>query len=313
MKILSRQQIERLLSVPGMLKAIEEGFIAYSRGETVIPPVASLHFEHPPGDCHIKYGYAKKGKYYVVKIASGFYDNPKQGFPSGNGLMLLFDKENGIPLCLLQDEGYLTDMRTAAAGCIAAKYLAPKNVSCVGIIGTGAQALYQLKLLSFATSCRKALVWGRDASKAKTLISHSDLSEWSCEIATSIDQLAAECNLIVTTTASSHPLLWAHQIRPGTHITAMGADDVGKQELDPKIFAKAHKVIVDSRSQCALFGDSSHAVKASLIREEQLIELGDAIRDSKLRRTGESEITLADLTGVAVQDLQIAATVFEST
>ena len=237
---------------------------------------------------------------------------PKQGLPSGNGLMLLFDKETGIPLCLLQDEGYLTDMRTAAAGCIAAKYLAPKNVSCVGIIGTGAQALYQLKLLSFATSCRKALVWGRDASKTKKLIAHPDLSEWSCEIATSIDQLASECNLIVTTTSSSHPLLWAHQIRPGTHITAMGADDVGKQELDPKIFVKAGKVIVDSRSQCALFGDSSHAVKANLIREEQLIELGDAIRDSKLRRTGESEITIADLTGVAIQDLQIAATVFES-
>jgi ornithine cyclodeaminase len=312
MKILSRQQIEKLLSIPDMLKAIEEGFIAYSQGETVIPPVVTLHFEHPPGDCHIKYGYAKQGKYYVVKIASGFNDNPKRGIPSGNGLMLLFDKETGNPLCLLQDEGYLTDMRTAAAGCIAAKYLAPKNVSCVGIVGTGAQALYQLKLLPFSISCRKALIWGRDASKAKKLVAHPDLSEWNCEVANSLDQLTTQCNLIVTTTASNHPLLWAHQIQPGTHITAMGADDAGKQELDPKIFAKAHKVIVDSRSQCVLFGDSSYAVKAGLIREEQLIELGNAIRDSKLRRTEESEITVADLTGVAIQDLQIAAAVFES-
>lgn len=312
MKILSKEQIVKLLSIPDMLEAIEQGFIAYSQGETVIPPVASLHFEHPPGDCHIKYGYAKKGKYYVVKIASGFYDNPKQGLPSGNGLMLLFDKETGTPLCLLQDEGYLTDMRTAAAGCIAAKYLAPKNVSCVGIIGTGAQAFYQLKLLSFATKCRKALIWGRDRSKAKKLTSHPDLHEWSCDIATSIDQLTAECNLIVTTTPSSRPLLWAHQIRPGTHITAMGADDVGKQELDPKIFANASKIIVDSRHQCALFSDVSHALKAGLIREGQLIELGNAILDNTLRRVSESEITVADLTGVAIQDLQIAAAVFEA-
>jgi ornithine cyclodeaminase len=313
MKILSREQIEKLISIPDVLEAIEQGFIAYSQEETVIPPIASLHFESPPGDCHIKYGYAKKGKYYVVKIASGFYDNPKQGLPSGNGLMLLFNKETGAPLCLLQDEGYLTDMRTAAAGCIAAKYLAPKNVSCVGVIGTGAQAFYQLKLLPFATKCRKALIWGRDRSKAEKLTSHPGLGEWSCDIANSIDQLTAKCNLIVTTTSSSQPLLLAHQIRPGTHITAIGADDVGKQELDPQIFVKANKIIVDSRSQCALFGDVSYTLKAGLIKEEQLIELGDVIQDTKFRRISESEITVADLTGVAIQDLQIAATVFETT
>src|SRR5689334_23216544 len=124
MKILSRQQIEKLLCFPDILEAIEQGFIAYSQGETVVPPVASLHFEYPPGDCHIKYGYTKKGKYYVVKIASGFHDNPKIGLPAGNGLMLLFNKSTGELLSVLLDEGYLTDIRTGAAGCIAAKYLA---------------------------------------------------------------------------------------------------------------------------------------------------------------------------------------------
>ncbi|MBU6383065.1 MAG: deaminase [Verrucomicrobia bacterium] len=312
MKILTRQQIEQLLSIPDTLEAVEQGFIAYSQGETVVPPVGSLHFEHPPGDCHIKYGYMKRGKYYVVKIASGFYHNPKHNLPSGNGLMLLFDKKTGAPLCLLQDQGYLTDIRTAAAGCIAAKYLAPKNVSCIGIIGTGAQAFYQLKLLSFATKCRKVLIWGRDRSKAEKLASHPDLSEWDCRIAPNVDQLAAECNLIVTTTSSSHPLLLAHQIRPGTHITAMGADDIGKQELDPQIFAKADKVVVDSRNQCVLLGDSSYAVKGGLIQEGQLIELGHVIQDPKMQRISESEITVADLTGIAIQDLQIAAAVFEA-
>lgn len=311
MKILTRKQIERVVSIPAILETVEQGFVAYSEGKTVIPPVAALHFEDPPGDCHIKYGYAKDGKYYVVKIASGFHDNPNLGLPAGNGLMLLFDKQTGVPLSILLDEGYLTDLRTAAAGCIAAKYLAPKNISCIGIVGTGAQAYFQLKLLSFVTKCRRVMIWGRDESKAKKLKDHPDLQEWEIEVAKDLAQLAADCNLIVTTTSSAKPLIFAHQIRPGTHITAVGADDVGKQELDPEIFAKADKVIVDSRSQCIELGDVSYAVKKGLIKKERLLELGEVIMNSSLGRTSESEITLADLTGVAIQDLQIAAVIFE--
>lgn len=311
MKILSRKQIEQVLSIPKVLEAIEQGFIAYSRGEAVIPPVGSLHFDSPPGECHIKYGYVKTGKYYVVKIASGFYDNPKHGLPSNNGLMLLFDKQNGNPVCALLDEGYLTDIRTAAAGYVAAKYLAPKAVSCVGIVGTGAQSYYQLKFLSFATGCRRAMIWGRDIEKAKKIAKHPDLSEWTFEIVQNLDQLTAECNLIVTTTTSSQPLIFADQIRPGTHITAVGADDIGKQEIDEKIFVKADKVIVDSRSQCSLFGDASYALKKGMIGLEKVVELGEVLANPSLGRTSESQITVCDLTGIAIQDLQIAQSVYQ--
>ena len=188
MKILTRKKIEEILSIPAILEAIEQGFAAYSRKEAVIPPVAALHFE-------------KNGKYYVVKIASGFHDNPKFGLPAGNGLMLLFDQQTGALLAVLLDEGYLTDIRTAAAGCIAAKYLAPKNVSCIGIVGTGGQAYYQLKLLSFATTCRRAMIWGRDRSKAEGLKNHPGLSEWKIEVAEDLERLAANCRLIVTTSS----------------------------------------------------------------------------------------------------------------
>lgn len=311
MKILTRKQIEQFVSIPLILEAMEQGFVSYSEGNTVIPPVAALHFENPSGDCHIKYGYEKEGKYYVVKVASGFHNNPKIGLPAGNGLMLLFNKQTGALLSLLLDEGYLTDLRTAAAGCIAAKYLAPKNITSIGIVGTGGQAYYQLKLLSFVTACRKVLIWGRDMSKAKKLKDHPDLQEWEIEVAKDLDQLTAGCNLIVTTTSSSKPILFAHQIRPGTHITAVGADDVGKQEIDSTIFAKADKVIVDSRSQCMEHGDAYYAVKNGLIKKERLIELGEVIIDGSLGRTSETEITLADLTGVAIQDLQIASTIYE--
>jgi ornithine cyclodeaminase len=310
MKILSRDQIEKTLSIPKVLKAIEEGFMLYSQGEAVIPPIGSLHFEYPPGDCHIKYGYSKRGKYYIVKIASGFYENPKHGLPSNNGLMLLFDKETGKPVCIFLDGGYLTDIRTAAAGYIAAKCLAPKTVRCVGMVGTGAQAYHQLKFLSSATRCRRALIWGRDIEKAKKLTKHPDLSEWTMGTVKDLEQLASECNLIVTTTASSHSLLLAEYVKPGTHITAIGADDIGKQELDEKIFIIADKIVVDSRNQCAAFGDVSYALKKGLIGMEKLIELGEVLSNPFLGRSSDTQITVCDLTGIAIQDLQIAETVF---
>jgi ornithine cyclodeaminase len=312
MKILTRHQIEKALLIPQALKAIEEGFIAYSRGETVIPPVASLHFDAPPGDCHIKYGYAKSGKYYVVKIASGFYENPQNGLPATNGLMLLFDKQTGKPVCTLLDEGLLTEVRTALASVAAAKCLAPKSTPCVGIVGTGGQAFYQLKFLPLATDCRRAMIWGRDHNKAKKLATHPELKGWTIEIATDLEHLTNACRLIVTTTASSHPLLHAAQIKPGTHITAVGADHEGKQELHEDIFQKADRVIVDSRSQCRLVGDASYALKKGLIAPEQLIELGEVLMTPALGRTSDDQITVCDLTGIAIQDLQIAQTVFEA-
>lgn len=312
MKILSRKDIENCVAIPEILEAIEQGFVAYSKKETVIPPVAALHFEDPPGECHIKYGYRKDGDHYVIKVSSGFGDNPKLGIPAGNGLMLLFDKRTGAPTAILLDEGYLTDLRTAAAGSIAAKYLAPKKIECIGIVGTGAQAFFQLKLLSSVTPCRKVMIWGRDPSKAHKLKDHADLREYTIEIAPEIGLLARNCNLIVTTTSSSEPLLFADQIQPGTHITAVGADDRGKQELDPEIFVKAERVIVDSRDQCSELGDVAYALKQKRIQPKKLIELGEVIADSSLGRSSESQITVADLTGLAIQDLQIALAVYET-
>lgn len=225
--------------------------------------------------------------------------------------MLLFDQKTGRPICALLDEGYLTDLRTAAAGAIAAKSLAPKHISCIGIVGTGAQAYFQLKLIGFATSCRRAMIWGRDMEKARKLATHPEFREWTMTVVQSLDELMAECNLVVTTTASAHPLLFAHQLRPGMHITAIGADDVDKQELEAQIFAKADRVIVDSRHQCASLGDVSYVLKQGLIGDEKLVELGEVLINPALGRTDDNQITVCDLTGIVIQDLQIAASIYE--
>lgn len=311
MKIINLEQIKEVLPDLNLLPAIETGFVEYSRGNAVIPPVGELIFEDPPGDVHIKYGYIRGGDYYVIKVASGFYDNPKLGLPSGDGLMLLFNQKTGQLVCVLLDECYLTDIRTAAAGAIVAKYFAPEKVKRIGIIGAGVQGKLQLQYVKSIVPCREALVWGIDQAEleAYKLAMHS--SGFQIETTLDTGEVAASCNLIVTATPSKKPLLTADQILPGTHITAMGSDTPEKQELDAKILASADIVVADSISQCLVRGEIFHALQEQVITKDELVELGAVAAGKVKGRISDDQITVADLTGVAVQDLQISKIVYE--
>jgi len=294
------------------LPLIEEGFVAYSRGRAVVPPVGELVFEDPPGDVHIKYGYIKGGDIYVIKIASGFTDNPKRGLPSGDGLMLVFDQRTGLLQAVLLDEGYLTNLRTAVAGAVVAKYLAPRRVTRVGILGAGVQGRMQLEWLRRVRTFDEAVVWGIADEELEAFRRDMEAPGLAVRTTRRAEDVAAAANLIVTCTPSTRPLLEAGWIRPGTHITAMGSDTPSKQELDPAILARADRVVVDSLSQSELRGEVFRAVSAGAIGRDRLVELGRVIEDPGLRRASDDEITVADLTGVAVQDIQIAAAVFRA-
>jgi ornithine cyclodeaminase len=300
--VYTRAQIEKVICPAEVIAAMEQAFVAYSSGAAVIPPVAQMEFEEPPGDCHIKYGYLKNSETFTVKIATGFWRNPEQGLPSSNGVLLVFSRRTGELMTVLQDEGYLTDIRTAAAGAAAAKYLAPPNVECIGIIGSGTQAHLQLAYLREVTSCKRVLLWARSRERALAF----RMEGFEIEVASSVHALAREARLIVTTTASTRWLLGVADIRPGTHITAVGADGGGKQELEPRLFAVSVLCLVDSRTQCAEYGDSSYAIKDNWIRPENLVELGALISNRAFYRRSVADITIADLTGVAVQDVAIA-------
>ena len=300
--VYSRQQIERVIRPREVIAAMERAFVAYSNGEAVIPPVGQLDFEDPPGDCHIKYGYLKHGSTFTVKIATGFWKNPERGLASSNGVVLLFSSETGALLTIFQDEGYLTDMRTAAAGAVAAKYLAPPELDCIGVLGAGSQAKLQLECLREVTSCRRVTLWARSAERARALT----VPGFDIQVVESPAKAAADARLIICTTASRSWLLGAADVKPGTHITALGADGGGKQELEPALFALAKIRAVDSLSQCSIYGDSSFALEQGVIRMQDLVELGQVIQDPSLRRRSEQDITIADLTGVAVQDMAIA-------
>ena len=311
-KVLKLDEIKSQIDVPKMTQAIEDGFVLYSEDKVVVPPVGFLNFKEPPGDVHIKYGYVKDDDVYVLKVASGFYENEKLGVPFADGVILVFSQQTGHLKLVLHDECWLTDMRTAAAGAVAARHLAPSKVSCIGIVGTGGQARLQLELLKDIVDCQQCVVWGRDAAKVEKMIADLNanpaIQDWglNIEAADSVDELASKCNLIVTTTSAREALVLAEQVQAGTHITAMGSDDHGKQELEAALLGKADLVVADSISQCVDHGECFHAVKDGSITEESILELGNVIKDSSLGRSDDNQITVADLTGVAIQDIQIA-------
>ncbi|MHC5066563.1 MAG: Rossmann-fold NAD(P)-binding domain-containing protein [Planctomycetota bacterium] len=306
-QVFERKAIEAGLESINLLPRIEAGFVAYSEGRCIIPPVGELVMDK--GEVHIKYGCVRGEPYYVVKIASGFYGNPELGQPSGNGMMLLFSQETGEPVAVLCDEGHLTDVRTAAAGAVGAKALAPKKVDRIGILGTGLQARLQLLQLMPVVDCRRVLAWGRNDAKLAAYAEEMRAADFEVETTDNAADIPSSCQLIVTTTTSTEPLL--NQVEPGTHITAIGSDTPEKRELAGSILSAADLVVADSIEQCCLRGEIFQAMQDRSIARESLVELGDILGGKKPGRTADEQITVFDSTGVAVQDLAIAQAVYE--
>ncbi len=309
--IIHLKEIASIVEEMDVIHAMQEGFIQYSNGNSVVPPVGELIFDKPPGDVHIKYGYIRNQDFYVIKIASGFYNNAQFDIPSSQGLMLLFNQKTGQTAAILLDEGYLTNIRTVAAGALAVQYFTPENVQAVGIVGTGTIAKLQIQQLQKIDFCKTFWLWGRNQDKAKQLISELG-NGIDIRIATSCTELAKNTNVIITTTPTETPLLFADDIKAGTLIVGIGADTQHKQELDGAILKKADLVIADSIPQSKSRGEIYQALKAGMISEEKVIELGNALQAPHLRRSTEEQIIVVDLTGVAVQDIMIASAVYSN-
>jgi ornithine cyclodeaminase len=294
-------EIRAVLDETAALAAVEAAFRRYSAGGTQVTPVGHLGFTDPPGDCHVKSAAVSGDEVFVVKVATGFYRNPERGLPASNGFMAVLSAHSGEVLALLHDEGYLTDQRTAMAGAIAARAIAREGSRTLGVVGTGVQARLQGKLIARHLRLDKMLVWGRHGGRADTLA--RELGGES----TTLQELCSRSDLIVTTTPATEPLLTSEMIQAGARIVAVGADSPGKQELDARILERAF-VVVDSRSQCVDHGEAGWAVRAGLIEEADLLELGALLSSPLTFR--DDEIVVADLTGVAVQDVAIAQSVW---
>jgi ornithine cyclodeaminase len=195
---------------------------------------------------------------------------------------------------------------------VSAKYLAPKNIDCIGILGAGTQGRMQVEYLSHVIDCKNIMVWGLNQEELDDYKKDMEPLGYRIQTTLETEDVADRCNLIVTATPSKSPLLSADKIQKGTHITAMGSDTPEKNELDPKILQKSDIVVGDSISQCLLRGEIYQALKAGVLEKERIVELGNVIAKPELRRISEEQITIADLTGVAVQDIQIAKAVYHA-
>jgi ectoine utilization protein EutC len=312
-KIFKEQEIRNLITYPEAISAMEKAFAAYSAGKAMVPPVVHLDVPENEGEVHIKAAYVLGTPSYTIKIASGFYKNKERGLPLSGGMMLVFDSQTGYPLAFLLDNGYLTDFRTAAAGAVASKYLAPQEVEQVAVIGAGMQGRMQVQALSFVRKFRRVTVYDhRTTNIVRYIQEMTGKLDADFKAAASVQDAVRGSRIVITATPSREALINAAWIEPGTHITALGSDGPHKQELDPHILAKADRLIADSIEQCIKLGEIHHAIKLELLKREEIDgELGQVVSGTIPGRQSANEITICDLTGVGVQDAYIAALAFE--
>ena len=311
--MLTKEQIQSVLTMEDTIKVVEEGFKAFNSGKMIIPFPVGLQIQENRGEVHIKPGYLKGSDTYCIKIASGFYNNPKIGLPSSGGMMLLFDAKTGVPRGLLVDRGFITDMRTAGAGALAARCLAKKSIATAAVIGTGTQARLQIEALSKVRGFRVLKVWGRTPANVKRYV--QDMRKKLTAEIVPVDsrkEAVENSEVLVTATPSTSPLVKTEWVGKGMHITAMGADSPEKQELETGVLGVADKIVVDSVEQCVRLGEVHHTVEDGTISVDDIhAELGEILLGQKRGREREEEITVCDLTGIAAQDVVTSQLVYE--
>lgn len=295
-----------------VVAAIEDAFRALATRPVAMPPILRLDIPENNGEVDVKTAYIPGLPSFAIKVSPGFFDNPKRGLPSLNGLMILFSAETGLVEALLLDNGYLTEIRTAAAGAVAAHYLAPVTVKTAGVLGTGQQACRQIQAAHLVRPFRRVLVWGRDPAKAAACAAEIARTLGVEAFATSdAARVVGESELVVTATPAKSPILEARWLHPGLHITAMGSDAEDKNEIEPAALARADRFFCDRVSQSIRLGELHHAVAKGAVPESfPAVEIGDVIAGKAPGRERRQAITICDLTGTGVQDTAIATLAF---
>lgn len=300
-RILREPDVRAALDMASCVDACERAFAAYSSGGAELPAVIHLDVPEAKGEIHVKAGHLHGAPFYAVKAASGFYGADP---PAIDGIVIVFDARNGSPVAFLLDNGFITDLRTGAAGGVTARHLAPARVATVAVIGTGGQARQQVDALEVVRpGFTEVRVWGRDPGHADRCV--RDLrARHGAEIsrAESVRAAVEGADLVVACTAAREPLILGEWLAPGAHVTALGSDGAGKQELDPAILEAADVLVVDSREQCLRLGELQHAPGEA----GRAVELGAICAGDAAGRTSDAQLTVCDLTGLGVQDVAAA-------
>ena len=306
--VLTEAELSGLVDIDlAAVDTVERAFAALATDQVVMPPVLSMALPAVHGEVDVKTAYIPGFDSFAIKVSPGFFDNPRLGLPSLNGLMIVFSAQTGLVEALLLDNGYLTDVRTAAAGAVSARHLAP-DVETLGVIGAGVQARLQARAAHLVRPFRRALVWARDAGRAAACAADIAASLGiEARAETDAGRLVGQSQLVVTTTSARTPVLRADWLHPGLHVTAMGSDQDGKNEVEPLVLARADLYVADRASQCLALGELRSAVAAGLMPADAVTELGAIAAGAAPGRTSADAVTVCDLTGTGVQDTAIAA------
>lgn len=312
--ILVEQELRECLELDGeAISVVEQGFAALAQGGVDMPPIMRVEVPENNGEVDTKTAYVPGFEGLAVKMSSGFFNNRQLGLPSLSGMIVLLSTTTGFPLAVMLDNGYLTNVRTGAAGAVAAKHLAPEQVDQVGVIGAGAQARFQMVALKQIRDFSELRVTDIEQGAAEAYaLEMAERLEVEVIVEPGPEGVVAASQVVVTTTPSKMPYLRPEYLHPGLHITAMGADAETKQELFAETLTSADRLVCDRKSQCFRLGELHHALQAGLLTEQSPItELGEIAAGQAPGRQKESEITICDLTGTGVQDTVIASLAYQ--
>ena len=311
MRILDAESVVRLLDMPSCIRAVEAAFRA--RGDGHPTPSAMSGLELHGGSLHAKMAsLALSRPYAAAKVNANFPRNPvEHNLPTIQGVLVLFDGTNGVPLAVM-DSGPLTTLRTAAASAVAASLLAGADASTAAFIGCGVQARAHLEAIHHVRPLRRIFAIDARPSVAEEFSVLARISRGvDVTVASSLAAAARESDIIVTTTPSRTPLLDVDDVSPGTFIAAVGADNEHKQEIAPALL-RAAAVVVDDLEQCARSGDLHHALDAGVMRRENVrASLDQIVAGAKPGRLRDAEVVIFDSTGLAIEDVAAAALVYE--
>lgn len=307
--VISEQELRACIALDKpMVDSMRTAFSALADGTAEMPPILRLDVKDHNGEMDVKTAYIQGVEGFCLKVSTGFFDNPKKGLPSLSGMMTLLSSETGQVMAVLLDNGYLTDIRTAAAGGLSVELLSREDGHNFGIIGTGLQARMQIEAASFVRDIRSLRVWGRDRAKAEEYA--KDMAgKLGAEIIVcdSAEDVVRESDTVITTTPATEPVIQAEWLHEGLHITAMGSDAEHKNELAPRVLAQADLFVADSMKQSARLGELHHALNAGAVGGDfPVVELGQLTNGSHPGRTSAAQITVCDLSGTGAQDTVIA-------
>ena len=307
--VLARSEVESLVSLRDAMGAVEEAFRDLARGEAMLFPVIRERIDPYGGFFGVKAGYLPSRGCLGYKGGGFWASNRAKGMAGHQSVIMLYDPETGAPKAAI-DGNYLTVIRTGAVGAIAARVLARKDSRIAAMIGAGVQGAIQLAGLREVLPIEEVRCYDKDSAAAEQFARDAAAAGLRASASATTAEAVDGADVVVTATPSFQPIVEAAWIRPGMHINAFGADTRGKQEIDEKLMPRA-KVVADHLPQSREIGECQHAFRSGLI-DKVHAELGEILTGSKPGRESADEITLFDATGIALQDLAVAARAYDA-